>query len=90
MREEIAKNRTVIISFIKSSEEIYENIRDGSRIRFYNVKPDGTISMQGDRMKNEQCVFLQFQNGRSKIEDVAEKIREGYGSCLPPKIKTQI
>ena len=47
MKEEISKNRTIIISFIKSSQELYDTIRDGSRIRFYNVKPDGTVSMQG-------------------------------------------
>ena len=45
MRDEIAKNRTIIISFIKSSAELYDAVRDGTRIRFYNVKPDGTVSM---------------------------------------------
>lgn len=53
LKDEIAKSRTFIISFIKSSQEVYDSIKDGQRIRFYNLKPDGTVSMQGSQIKNE-------------------------------------
>ena len=53
IKGEIEKSRTFVISFIKSSQEMYDQIQDGTRIRLYNMKPDGTISMQGDRFLNE-------------------------------------
>lgn len=49
---EIKESRTIIISFIKSSEDLYEMFEEGQRVRFYNLKPDGTVSMQGSQIKN--------------------------------------
>lgn len=58
IQQEIDEQRTIIVSFIKSSPEFFDAIQNGQRVRLYNVKPDGTVSMQGSQIKNEQCVFL--------------------------------
>lgn len=50
---------------------MYEEIEEGGRYRFYNLKPECFYRENFRLTKQTECLYLQFQNGKSSIENVA-------------------
>jgi hypothetical protein len=61
--------RHTIISFVKTTKAMLDSIEEGSRYRFYNVKPE-CFYRDSYRLKPQSsALLLQFQNGKSSFEN---------------------
>jgi hypothetical protein len=68
--------KSVVISFVGVNSNMFEEINEGSRYRFYNTKPE-CFYRETFRLKGQsECILLQFQNGKSSLENVATLMKD--------------
>lgn len=53
-----------------NSPALYDELQEGHRYRFYNVKPECFYRDSYRTNHVKDAILLQFQNGKSKIENV--------------------
>ncbi|CDW89220.1 breast cancer type 2 susceptibility protein [Stylonychia lemnae] len=69
--------RQIIMTFLNSMEDIFQSIEVGQRYRFFNIKPDN-MNFNGVKQVNRECLYLQFQKGKSKKESFEDIVRYQY------------